>query len=289
MTDLQLLYVALVALYLAECFAWSNSGSVWWHAPWGSRWLPATPVAESQRGRLVLANPLPPLGLLAHSKLSPLDAESASAIDLDATAARLSELHRYVSDRRLLGSGRCLLVFLGFPFLIERFGYAMPTRVGVAVVLLLCWTTTLIFFRGHRRLCPDGRGYRVQHSIMMGLAPTAAMRAADSLARTAFEDQAPLAVLLALSDDESRPRRAAKFLRELSYPLADETEAGRAQYLEAVNAILQSVGLEPSDLMQPPPRVDPHARAYCPRCLDEFLRAEASCSTCRGMELHSFE
>ncbi len=70
MSDLQLLFLVLAALYGAECLCWLRRGSVafstWLGRSWGIR-HPGT-LAGNQSGGFILAAPLPPLGtvLIAH-------------------------------------------------------------------------------------------------------------------------------------------------------------------------------------------------------------------------------
>ena len=65
MTDLQVLFLALWAVYLAECAFWLRRGSLAF-VSWGAgrrfkvRHSPA--ALANQRGGLLLAPPLPPLG-----------------------------------------------------------------------------------------------------------------------------------------------------------------------------------------------------------------------------------
>jgi hypothetical protein len=64
MSDLQLLFLILAALYLWECACWVPRGSKAFHTWLGRRWRSSNPgtLLGNQRGGFVLAAPLPPLG-----------------------------------------------------------------------------------------------------------------------------------------------------------------------------------------------------------------------------------
>jgi len=66
MTDLQILFIVLAALYGWECACWAHRGSVACRAWLGPRFKLAHPsrLLGNQRGGFVFAHPLPPLGTL---------------------------------------------------------------------------------------------------------------------------------------------------------------------------------------------------------------------------------
>jgi len=70
MSDLQLLFLVLAALYGAECLCWLRRGSVAFTTWLGRSWSVRHPgtLAGNQSGGFILAAPLPPLGtvLIAH-------------------------------------------------------------------------------------------------------------------------------------------------------------------------------------------------------------------------------
>jgi hypothetical protein len=73
MSDLQLLFAVLVALYLWECACWVGRASVMVRTWLGRTWRMAEPgtVSGNQRGGFVFAPPLPPLGnVLVGSQLA---------------------------------------------------------------------------------------------------------------------------------------------------------------------------------------------------------------------------
>lgn len=64
MTDLQILFLVLLALYGWECACWVHRGSVAYRTWFGQRFHPAHPsrLLGNQRAGFVFAHPLPPLG-----------------------------------------------------------------------------------------------------------------------------------------------------------------------------------------------------------------------------------
>jgi hypothetical protein len=74
MSDIQLLFAVLVALYLWECACWLRRGSVAFTTWLGRRWQLLHPGAlvGNQRGGFILAVPLPPLGTLLTASQFPL-------------------------------------------------------------------------------------------------------------------------------------------------------------------------------------------------------------------------
>jgi hypothetical protein len=81
MTDLELLFLVLGIIYIWECAWWAKRGSVGFRTWLGYRWRMVYPgrLLGNQRGGLVFAHPLPPLGALLNSNAWPLSV-SADAI-----------------------------------------------------------------------------------------------------------------------------------------------------------------------------------------------------------------
>ena len=62
----------------------------------------------------------------------------------------------------------------------------------------------------------------------------------------------------------------------------------RAVWQDAVAGFLKQNGLEPAQLLQPPPPADETCRSYCPRCLAQFTTSTGVCEDCRGLPLVPF-
>lgn len=66
MGDLESLLVVLAVIYVTECAGWVPRGAVAFRRSWSRQWQLKHPlgILANQRGAIVLANPLPPLGPL---------------------------------------------------------------------------------------------------------------------------------------------------------------------------------------------------------------------------------
>lgn len=71
MSDLEFLYVLLVAFYLWECTAWIRGGAVMFVRGW-RRHAVMAPILGNQYGGFALAHPLPPLGAMTVAAQFPL-------------------------------------------------------------------------------------------------------------------------------------------------------------------------------------------------------------------------
>jgi hypothetical protein len=74
MSDLQILYLVLLALYGWECVCWLPRGTFVVRTWMGVRWrlVKPSPLVSNAKGGFVLANPLPPLGTLFFTTHLPL-------------------------------------------------------------------------------------------------------------------------------------------------------------------------------------------------------------------------
>ncbi len=82
MSDLQLLFLVLAALYVWECACWLRRGSVAFTTWLGRRWRAKHPGAllGNQRGGFAFAAPLPPLGSLLTANQFPLSLSPETAL-----------------------------------------------------------------------------------------------------------------------------------------------------------------------------------------------------------------
>jgi len=73
-TDLELLFLVLGIVYIWECACWLKRGAVGFRTWLGSRWKVMHPgrLLGNQKGGMILAHPLPPLGILLTSNPWPL-------------------------------------------------------------------------------------------------------------------------------------------------------------------------------------------------------------------------
>ena len=119
MSELELLFVVLVVIYGCECACWLRRGSVAFRTWSGRRWRLAHPgeVLGNQRGGLVFAHPLPPLGTLLTGNQYPLSlspeavlAYVAPSINPGWRPAQTEQLVRLDHIRSVEASGRAVRV-----------------------------------------------------------------------------------------------------------------------------------------------------------------------------------
>jgi len=119
MSDVQLLFVVLAALYGWECLCWLRRGGVAMIRGLGGRWHAQHPgtLAGNHSGGFVLAQPLPPLGALLVANQIPLSLSPQGVLAFVATTVnpggRPTQGGRFVkwSDvREILTRGRKILV-----------------------------------------------------------------------------------------------------------------------------------------------------------------------------------
>jgi hypothetical protein len=82
MTDLELLFLVLGIIYIWECAWWARRGSVGFRTWLGLRWKVAHPgrLLGNQRGGVVFAHPLPPLGTLLTGNPWPLSVSGEAVL-----------------------------------------------------------------------------------------------------------------------------------------------------------------------------------------------------------------
>ena len=111
-------------------------------------------------------------------------------------------------------------------------------------------------------LRPLGRGLAPLAGVLAAGTPASARAAAEATLRDAEHPLRPAslpALQARLADEAAALARPA-----LERALADATAEGLA-------------GLTPAELLAPPASPGPGVCAYCPRCGDEFVRADGSC------------
>ena len=103
MSDVQLLFVVLAALYTWECLCWLRRGGVAFSSWLGHNWRAKHPaaLAGNQNGGFVLAAPLPPLGTLFVANQLPLSFSPDGVLAFVATNVnpgwRTAQSGRYLS------------------------------------------------------------------------------------------------------------------------------------------------------------------------------------------------
>jgi len=115
MSDLELLFLVLALIYLWECACWLPRGSAAFRTWLGRHWRAAHPggLLGNQRGGLIFAHPLPPLGTLLVATQFPLSLSSeavlgyvASSINPGARPAQTGKFFRFDDIRTVAVAGK---------------------------------------------------------------------------------------------------------------------------------------------------------------------------------------
>jgi len=118
-SELQLLFLILAALYGWECACWIRRGSVAFRTWLGRRWCPAQPgtLLGNQRGGFVFAPPLPPLGTLLTAVQFPLSlsaeallAHVASSVNPGSPPTQTGKCLRWEDIREVEAHGKQLRI-----------------------------------------------------------------------------------------------------------------------------------------------------------------------------------
>ena len=185
--------------------------------------------------------------------------------DADAVRAQLEgrDLHTALFDLRVLGVVELLVLVLGVPFALQRFG-ALGFLAALGAVLLICLTIfTALAFSAHGLGKPWRAALRWSLSY---LSPFAAPRGAEALLEEALRDVPPSVASGALLPADAFLR----WVRPIVYDARNGREVDRG-LLEGLD--LKELGASLAGASQN------GSGMVCPRCGATFVQGE-SCSEC---------
>lgn len=171
------------------------------------------------------------------------------------------DLYTPLFDLRVLGVVELVVLVLGVPLAVQRFG-AIGFFVAIGAVLLFCLTIFAALLFGGRKL-----GKRWGWAFPF-LSPFAAPRAAEALLEEALRDVPPAVVSSALLP----PDAFLGWMRPFVYDATHDREVEH-RFLEGVN-----VKELRASLAQRPPSQNGQG-LWCPRCGATFIHGD-SCSEC---------
>ncbi|MCI0587889.1 MAG: hypothetical protein L0323_13730 [Planctomycetes bacterium] len=223
----------------------------------------------------------------------------ASSLDSRVVEERLGVL---LARSRSLGrvcGGLLVYLFLLAPIVMRQAGPQRSWKPLLAGLLLLDAAALLLYRRAHRALFPEDREERWASLLAMALSPPAAARAAAHLSRDLLDGVHPLAAARALCSGRIYRELARRVLLDVRHPVRSESLDGdpraestsgwfRAALLRALERDLRAAGVDSEALLSPPEPHDPAARAYCPRCRDQFVGGAETCPDCGGLPLVAF-
>lgn len=217
----------------------------------------------------------------------------ASSFDAPAVAARLAAFERASVWLRRACTTELVHVFVATPALAYAFGLVRVWLPLLVVLVVLQVVVTWSFVRAHRTLFPDERRARRGEAFLLACSPPSAMRAVDALSRDLLCEFHPLAVAAVLLPRAEFETVLETALRDALHPLPAVREAQdpavraaadswRERLLRALEGFARAQGLATTPWREPPPRLDPDCRAYCPRCTRQFTVPGGVCERCQG-------
>lgn len=148
----------------------------------------------------------------------------------------------------------------------------------------------------HRSFFPAQRGNRIKRTLTACLAPSAAMRSADSASHDLMAGLHPLAVAAGTCKPRAWRPLFGRIWRDAHHPLPPETAdpAGRrilawhrTAWREELGAFAKRHGIVEKAIAIAPEAPGESVRAYCPRCLSLFAKTGIRCDRCGGMPVSS--
>ncbi|MFN9248613.1 MAG: hypothetical protein ACK6DS_16235 [Planctomycetota bacterium] len=222
----------------------------------------------------------------------------ASTLDLHDTRQRL-DLWKQATRRLRLAAGLLFLwtIPLGMALYYELITIPVPRNWQVLIfflaILAVLWGWAIIeSYFAHRELLPEDASGRSLLLFTSLVSPVVPMRNADRLARELFLFVHPLALAAAINNQPILEVAARDTVRDLKYPLFPEmpdpiSEAGRSIIdwsnsitTTQVKQLMSELNIDFNQMLAAPPRVNPQAQSYCPRCHDDYTVAAAFCSRC---------
>ncbi len=217
--------------------------------------------------------------------------EAALAASLSLAAFR-EQFETFKSSTRALGwlcdSYFCFL-FVGVPGLILLAHEERGLLIAFTTIALLHVVTLVALALAHRRLYPEDPGELFELVLSAAFYPPILLRARGEFATDLLAAFHPVVAAAALLPDGPRRRFFRAQLLRLEREVAATPEPDAMPELErrAVLDLLEACGVTRDDLMQPPPRDDAQALAFCPICAVDYVRTEGQCGDC-GVELIAY-
>ena len=141
------------------------------------------------------------------------------SLDAEKLSARWRVFQTRVRPIRILSNGLFVYLFLVVAPLIWRFGFGQFGLWLLVGMLAQTISIAVLFRRAHQSLYPDAGEERLKAFLTMLLAPPAAIRAPDLLARHLLANFHPLAVAQVLCSPGRFKSLAGQALLDFRYPL----------------------------------------------------------------------
>ncbi len=220
--------------------------------------------------------------------------------DEQQVAAKVAEYRRATRGLRFAAEGLWLTTFLAAPIMYwQTRSLFVGDGVIVSGLFLALWSVIVArCFFVRRRLVAESRWASLGNMLLVAVSPGSAMRVAETIGRDRLAGHDPVVVAAVVCPPDDAAAFGAQRMRELFFPrpedsLSLDSAAGQArawfrgQLLARRVSALERLGIETGGFFSPPPPVD-DARAYCPRCLGQFVFPAGACPEC-GVVVRAFE
>jgi hypothetical protein len=235
---------------------------------------------------LFLIHPLPPLTtvfLIPDWK----DPQNGSTLKEALDQKRLDKvLDNYKTSThwlRIICNGLFWYIFAVVPVALYFLGgmYLLPAIAGLVVLFVI--PAGVFFYRAHRRLMEESSEDLFNVMVPLLLFPPATIRACDRLSTHFLKDFHPMLLAYKFATPEQFRHFAGPYLRDLKFPLHSKPSADDT--LRELGEFLKKRGMSLEEFIEPGSPENEESGSYCPRCLEEYLRSEGTCSDCPEVRL----
>lgn len=218
------------------------------------------------------------------------------SLNVNSARSRYNEVAGRLFGLRFSGTMLFVLVFALVPLAQRTLPVWRWAPWLVLAVLVQTWLNAWGVSRMVRVCTELTAEERFKAKLLAAVSPVAAMRCGQIAAARVLPLHHPLAVAYVLGPQPFFQSQAERTWREVSFPLLpvqaqDDSLAAQifATYTvlqrQAVEQFFQACQIDPEQLLTPPTPDSPEVKAYCPRCLGQYLSLELRCHTCGDLPL----
>ena len=215
----------------------------------------------------------------------------ASRLDAEAVQRRLADFTRLARPLAMVCTAQGLVLGVVIAQMLFEPALLLRTwKVALGLWVLLLVPHTALFLRCHRHFRPQYKAERVQALCTNLLAPVASVFAQVHLSEKIVEEVEPIAVAMVVAGARD-VRVLARFA--VAAPESSPTGGGTAAWFAhtmhtQLREVLSRREETRGESLATPPSRHPGARAYCPRCHDQFVVAGGDCPRCEPLQLVAF-
>lgn len=218
---------------------------------------------------------------------------SDARMDVDEVRTCIEQIAASTVWLRATGTAQWILMFIVIPVVLSRLGGIVVLSVLAGTLFVFAFGNAWLFFRAHRRLCPEERWKRAESTVLMLLSWPMAARASDLVTRHCLSSFDPVAVTLALSEAAGRTEFIDRVIRDAIHPLdttrlsSETREISRWYVAWSLERLVDHLRAHNHRVTEPGeiPEIRAHDGAYCPRCLATYGGESRTCSDCPGVPL----